>query len=652
MIRIESLLSARLFLSPQRDRERLYFISNLSSQMSLYAMDTGGSVPEPLLPSNIALQNPILLGGLPFSVFPNLGKIMVMIDSDGDENYQPMLIPQDGGIPVPAFSELFKNYRSHLMEAYPENSTALIKSESRDSDAIEVFLVDLNNEKVDKLYGSPWINHGQLNLQQDKAIFIERYGFGDHAVYLWEKETQEVQLMYGIPLSERSEGHLTEINGIAEGHFVNGDKGLIFITSLFDDLFGIGILYLDKPGKIEPVEIRGLLHSGQRAGERLGEMPSERLGEMPSELSHLAHLSGDRFLLTYNVDGTSWAYEAILEEEGSRMTIENLVVGQGKLSDGYLQSIRHDHEGDSYALSFSTATSPSQLFTVGDQRRETVIVHTRERILGIPEEHLSTGEAFSFSSFDGTRTFARLYLPAENLGFQAPFPLIYYVHGGPHSQERPDFTWFSIPLIQFLTLHGFTVFVPNVRGSTGYGMAYTKLVDRDWGGDDRLDHAHAIKVLGDDQRIDTSRVGLVGRSYGGYMSLILAGRHPELWSAAVDMFGPYDLLTFLERIPPTWKAYYKIALGDLESEKDRQFLRERSPRTHLHQLACPLLVIQGKNDPRVVERESSDLVEALRSQGKQIDYLLFENEGHDVLKFENRVRCYNGIKDFFIKHVM
>ncbi len=202
-----------------------------------------------------------------------------------------------------------------------------------------------------------------------------------------------------------------------------------------------------------------------------------------------------------------------------------------------------------------------------------------------------------------------------------------------------------MPLIQFLTLNGFAVFVPNVRGSTGYGLDYAKEVDRDWGGDDRLDHVHAMQILAKDNRLDASRAGVVGRSYGGYMSLTLAGRHPELWSAAVDMFGPFDLFTFLERIPESWKPYFKMALGD--PIEDHDFLLDRSPKTHLTNLACPLLVIQGKNDPRVVERESHDLVDYLRSQGKTVEYLMFENEGHDVLKYENRVRCYEAITGFF-----
>lgn len=156
-------------------------------------------------------------------------------------------------------------------------------------------------------------------------------------------------------------------------------------------------------------------------------------------------------------------------------------------------------------------------------------------------------------------------------------------------------------------------------------------------------------MLAADERLDAGRVGVVGRSYGGYMTLTLAGRHPELWSAAVDMFGPYDLLTFMERLPPTWQPYFELAVG--HPERDRDLLVERSPRTYAAEISCPLLVVQGRNDPRVVEQESHDLVEELRGLGKHVDYLVFDDEGHDVLKLPNRVRCYETIVDFFREHL-
>src|SRR4030042_6109371 len=119
MARIESFLSARLFLAPQLVNDRVYFISNLSGRLSLYAMDYGGSIPEPLLPPDIAMQNPHLLGRKSYAVFPKNEKILVMLDKDGDENYQPMLIPISGGYPEPSFNGFFQNYRVHFSDFDP-----------------------------------------------------------------------------------------------------------------------------------------------------------------------------------------------------------------------------------------------------------------------------------------------------------------------------------------------------------------------------------------------------------------------------------------------------------------------------------------------------------------------------------------------------
>src|SRR5213078_1769714 len=177
-----------------------------------------------------------------------------------------------------------------------------------------------------------------------------------------------------------------------------------------------------------------------------------------------------------------------------------------------------------YVFAFTRANTPSQLYIIPSGAESTATRLSSEKVLGIPDEYLSAGEDASCTSFDGLRVSARLYLPSSRLGYKGPRPLVEYVHGGPQGQERPNFAWFSMPLIQFLTLNGFAVFVPNVRGSSGYGLDYMKRVDHDWGGQDRLDHVHAMKLLKENPRIDASRAAVMGRSYGGYMTLTLAGR--------------------------------------------------------------------------------------------------------------------------------
>ena len=629
--RIESFLSARLHLSPQIVGDRIYFISNLSGRLSLYAMYYGGSVPEPLLPPNISLQNPELIGGRSFFVFPRLDKIIVMLDHDGDENYQPMLIPLEGGFPEPAFEGFFEKYRVHLEECDIEKNIVYFNAERRDRGSLEAYRGNLLKGKLDKLTESEWGAY-PTNPDADHArVFsVDGYTLGDSVLFLHEQDGKKVIL--GKPLDQRAPGETVPLNGLGSCVWTPSGNGVLVTCALFDDKYSLGFIDLAKPGVVEPVKVEGIIHTGS------------------GEMGELAHLKGTHYALGFNIDGCSWLYEGVYNEDKCVLSLKQVIVGEGDLANGVLNHnyYYYDRAADRYVLSFSTAVSPTQIYTVEGKTRETIVMHTEEKILGIPESLLSLGEDASFTSFDGTRVSARLYLPAAALGFKGARPLVYYIHGGPQGQERPDFAWFSMPLIQFLVLRGFAVFVPNVRGSLGYGLNYTKQVDHDWGGQDRLDHVHAMtKVLPKDKRLDVKRAAVVGRSYGGYMTLMQAGRHPELWSAACDMFGPYDLLTFSERIPETWKPYFKIALGDPDTAEGRAFLTERSPRTYLDGLDCPMLVIQGRNDPRVVAKESEELVADLKKKGKQISILLFEDECHDVLKHANRVTCYNAITDFF-----
>lgn len=629
--KIESLLSARLFLSPKLVGERIFFLSDLSGRISLYAMDRGGSVPEPLLPPDIALQNPALMNGESYYPFPKLDKVLVMIDRDGDENYQPCTVPLDGGLPEPVLGDRFQGQQVNCIHGDLEHNLVAFQIDPRTNPINESYLVDLETLEIAELGTSMYGNYySGANDDYAKIILIDGYTVGDNVVYLWEEGAGERKVLYGKPLDQRVEGEEVPLNSIFSCHFTAGDEGLLLATSLFEDQFGLGYLRLDAPAEAHRVEVAGTLHGGE------------------GELYDLKHLRDDRYLLVYNIDGCSWAYEGAFDEAALRFQVDRVVCGQGMLSNGVLQSIYYEKVSGDYVLSFSTATSPAQIYTVEGDTGQTVR-HTQERILGIAGQLLSFGEDASYISHDGLRVSARLYLPADELGFEGKRPVVFYIHGGPQAQERPDFTWFSMPLIQFLTLNGVAVFVPNVRGSSGYGLSYMKQVDHDWGGKDRLDHVAAFDHLRQDGRLDLDRAGVMGRSYGGYMTLILAGRHPELWSAACDMFGPYNMFTFLERLPETWKTYFYLSIG--HPEKDREFLTERSPNTHLHQLSCPMLVIQGGNDPRVLEVESRDLVEELRAQGKEIEYLVFENEGHDVLKFENKVRCYSEITGFFAKHL-
>lgn len=635
---IESLLSARLLLKPENVKERIFFLSDISGVLSLYSMHRNGSIPEPLLPGGTALVNPHLQLGDNYRVVPKMGKILVMMDKMGNENYQPCLIPILGGIPEPLLGDKYQNEQIACIHFDKNRDIAYFFRDNRKTPDIECLKVNLETGEVTSLGTSVYGNFcNGVNTDHSTVILADQYTAGDIVLYYRDSDMTERRLLYGTPLGQRN-GKQVAPSGINWCNFVDNDKALFFTSTIFHDDGGLTLLRFDNPSQPIDVPVKGIQHTGQ--------------GEMVA----LRNVEGNLYVLEFNIDGTSWIYEGTFHAGPTPVfEAQRALVGQGPLSGGVVlglewQVTNHDPLQVEYVLSFTKANAPSQLYIISAVEKSPPIRLSNERVLGVPEEYLSPGENASYTSFDGLRISARLYLPSPKLGYMGPRPLVEYVHGGPQGQERPDFTWFSMPLIQYLTLNGFAVFVPNVRGSTGYGMKYTKRVDHDWGGKDVLDHIEGLRLLEKDVRIDSKRRGVVGRSYGGYMTLTLASRHPELWKAAVDMFGPYDLPTWLNRLPPVWQTYFRLSLGD--PEKDKEFLVERSPKTYLNQLSSPLMIIQGKHDPRVPEPESARLVEDLRKSGHNIDYLVYEDEGHDVLRFKNRVNCYNTITEFFKKNLI
>ena len=390
MYRIEALLSARLFLRPELVGNRIFFLSNLSGHNSLYAMDHGGSVPEPLLPPNIVLQNPHLIGGDSFAVFPNLNKILVMIDQDGDENYLPMEIPMTGGFPEPAFKNFFQNTRCYLGLADAKQNRCIIAADSREEGMVRTYLCRMDSGEVEEIYASPYGGYPAVkNDDYSKMLLVEGYTMGDTVAYLWEAGKGS-NVLYGKPLAQREEGEEVPLVAFGEGFFTEDETGVVFGNAIFKDTYSLAHFPLENPEEVTEVSFKGLAHTG--VGEFEGIEP----------------LDNGRFLLNFNIDGASWVYEAEYDPELKAMRAINILVGKGVLSEGVLEAIKYDEATDRFAVAFSTAVSPTQIYTIEGKDRDKLVRHTNESILGIPEELLSPGEEFSFESFDGLRVSAEL----------------------------------------------------------------------------------------------------------------------------------------------------------------------------------------------------------------------------------------------------
>lgn len=220
--------------------------------------------------------------------------------------------------------------------------------------------------------------------------------------------------------------------------------------------------------------------------------------------------------------------------------------------------------------------------------------------------------------------------------------MVLSIHGEPEAQERPEYAYTG--LYQYLLSRGIGVLAPNIRGSTGYGISYQKRIHRDWGGAELEDIRHAAEYLRTLAWVDASRLAIFGGSFGGFATLSALARLPEYWAAGVDLVGPSNLVTFLESVPPCWRPTMRNWLGDAEA--DRDFLLERSPITYVERIRAPLLVIQGANDPRVVQAESDQLVEGLRQRGLDVTYYVDERGGYGPASREDGKRWMRMIAEY------
>jgi dipeptidyl aminopeptidase/acylaminoacyl peptidase len=249
---------------------------------------------------------------------------------------------------------------------------------------------------------------------------------------------------------------------------------------------------------------------------------------------------------------------------------------------------------------------------------------------GVERASLREPEVRDFESFDGRRIPYLLY-------GQPGQPTLCFVHGGPESQYRGSLN----PVVAYLVSRGIAVAAPNVRGSTGYGRDYHHLDDVELRLDSVRDLAELARSLGAGTGVP---VGVMGGSYGGYMTMAAITEHPELWSAAVNIVGIVNFVTFLERTGAYRRALREAEYGSLD--RDRDFLARISPIHKVDRIACPLLVVHGANDPRVPVGEAEQVVAALRARGGEVTYLRYEDEGHGITRLRNRLDCYPQIASF------
>ncbi|MFQ5876230.1 MAG: S9 family peptidase [Acidobacteriota bacterium] len=252
----------------------------------------------------------------------------------------------------------------------------------------------------------------------------------------------------------------------------------------------------------------------------------------------------------------------------------------------------------------------------------------------------------SYRARDGLTLHGYLTLP---VGIEPRcLPAVLNVHGGPWARD----SWGYDPESQWLANRGYACLQVNYRGSTGYGKRHINAADREWGGRMQDDLTDGVRWLVQCGIADPKRVGIYGGSYGGYAVLSGLSGTPELYACGVDIVGPSNLLTWLRNLPPYWKPFEPLIHRQVgHPERDEAFLRERSPLFHVDRIVAPLLIAQGRNDPRVRREESLRIRDALCRAGKTVLFVEFPDEGHGFARPGNRLKFYAAAERFLADHL-
>ena len=314
--------------------------------------------------------------------------------------------------------------------------------------------------------------------------------------------------------------------------------------------------------------------------------------------------------------------------------------------EGNLGSVRFSEDESLIAFTVSSDTSPADIYVAelssGQAQRLTSALNP-----AIDENDLVTATIGRFASYDGVEIPGVLYRP-KSATADNPAPAIVWVHGGPGGQSRRGYN----PAIQHLVNNGYAVYAINNRGSSGYGKTFFHMDDKRHGEADLGDVVASKKYLQDMDWIADDRIAIMGGSYGGYMVAAALAFEPEVFDAGINIFGVTNWVRTLKSIPAWWganRAALFDELGDPESDEER--LRRISPLFHASNIVKPLLVVQGANDPRVLQVESDELVAAVEANGVPVEYVLFEDEGHGFRRKDNRIEASEAYLRFLDQHV-
>ncbi len=518
---------------------------------------------------------------------PNGRYLLVTVDADGDENTQLYVLPPSGGGLEPLI--VHEGYRHHVLHLTKDGDRLYYASNHENPQFYNNYRRDLLTGEETLLVAGNEVPTLIVQVSPDEKTWIILKSYANTHMAGYVGTLNEQFSLVEDPMKPH----------VVYGALFATDQEIWFATNYDAERSYLARYDLNR-----------------HQMEKVLEIPGEDLVEIQMDRAH-------RQIIGVTDRG--------VDQRAYRIDLDHPQAVPVDLPVTLVAEMTVTDQGTWYLAGQSEAL-PSNLYRFGPDGWQAL---TTNRALGITQTEATRADVIRYTSFDGLEIEGLWFHPKNPNGYTILWP-----HGGPQAIERRQFR----PIFQYLTSLGYQIFAPNFRGSTGYGLRFTQMVEGDWGHGPRLDVLAGLDWLEQQGRLDPRRVFVMGGSYGGYMALLLHGRHANRFRAVVDIFGPSDLRTFLASVPETWKPMMTRWLGDPESHPQK--FTDDSPITYVDDMTLPMLVVQGANDPRVVKAESDQMVAALRGRGRLVEYLVLENEGHGFAQKDNEIKAYRAIAEF------
>jgi len=356
-------------------------------------------------------------------------------------------------------------------------------------------------------------------------------------------------------------------------------------------------------------------------------------------------------MYSYQSENEKYRIIAINEDGKNTLIIKDSRTGENvsfpQIPDGDVIGVNISDSENYMCLTVGTSRSPANLYVYNFETEELKKL-TENLNSEIDPEHLVSAEVVRFKSFDGLEIPAIYYKPLT-ASPKHKVPALVWVHGGPGGQSRIGY--FS--LIQYLANHGYAILAVNNRGSSGYGKTFYKMDDQNHGDKDLKDCILGKEWLQTRNYIDSAKIGIIGGSYGGFMTMAAMTSAPDEFKAGVNLFGVTNWLRTLKSTPAWWASFRDALFQEMGDPftADSVRLYNISPVFHGDRVKNPVMVLQGANDPRVLQVESDEMVDAIKQNNVPVEYIIFPDEGHGFVKKENEIKGYGQILTFLDKYL-